>query len=294
MQPDEPDASSSRPGPVPLPDDARDASPRRGRHHLPRRRIPPRYLVVALILAVTALVPAVLVPLALPDEPGGDRTGDDRDLVAGGSSGTTTSAGATGAVVTVPAATAPATMTPVVTTPAATTPAGTTPTSPVATSPVVTSPVATSPVVTSPVGTSPVVTSPPPTTAGAVPPPPEELVYEAEAGPPAVRLRRAEVVALGDGAGVRFTSRSGQIEFEPQVPTRDRYRVTIVYAVDEDRRLEVSGWRDSERVRLSRTAGCCGSVGVEVWLTPGGDLTIEPSRGDGRLPIIDRIIIAPA
>jgi hypothetical protein len=123
-------------------------------------------------------------------------------------------------------------------------------------------------------------------------PPPPMLVYQAEGG--TVRLSRAEVVTLGGGAGVKFTSRSGEIEFESlDVPTRDRYRVTIFYAVEGEWSLELDGSQDEERVGLDRTSGCCASVTVDIRLSPGGDLSIGPSRGDGPLPTIDRILIDP-
>jgi hypothetical protein len=114
------------------------------------------------------------------------------------------------------------------------------------------------------------------------------LVYEAEAA----RLRQADVVQLGDGAAVHFTSPSGEIEYESlDVPTRDRYRVTIVYAAEGDWSVDVRGSANSERVQLNPNSGCCASVTVDLRLSPGGDVTIEPSRGDGPLPTIDRILI---
>jgi hypothetical protein len=114
------------------------------------------------------------------------------------------------------------------------------------------------------------------------------LVLEAEAG----RLRQAEVVPLGGGAGVRFTGESGEIEFESlDVPRQDRYRVTIVYASEGEWSIDIRGSANRERVELPRNADCCASITVSVRIGAGGDLTIEPGRGDGPFPTIDRILI---
>lgn len=256
----EPGEAPGRPGPDPLPGDSWDTDPTPARHRRDEPRVPRRYLVVALILAVTAVVATVV--LLFDDQPGGPPA-------ARGPTGT---------------ATATATTTPTDPTPTAATSAAATPTADSSTPPAQAPP-------------------PPPTTdvaAGGTQPPAgfTSLVYEAEAGAPAVRLRRAEVVSLegaSGGAGVQFTRGSGTIEFESiDVPTRDRYRVTIVYASPRDWRGTVRGYRDTERVWFDRASSCCGSVTVVLRLSPGGELSISPSRRNGPLPTIDRIVIEPA
>jgi hypothetical protein len=91
---------------------------------------------------------------------------------------------------------------------------------------------------------------------------------------------------------VQFTDESGRIVFEPvQVPTRDHYEITIVYAMDGEWALELRGFGNAERVELAQTSGCCATATIDVRVAPGGSLSIEPTRGHGPLPTIDHIVI---
>jgi hypothetical protein len=118
-------------------------------------------------------------------------------------------------------------------------------------------------------------------------PPFTPLTYEAEAGV----LRQAQTVPIDGGSGAQFTDRSGLIMLSVDVPTRDRYRITIVYVADGDWSLELRGFGNPERADLPWASGCCATATVDVRLAPGGTLTIGLSRGDGSLPTIDRIVI---
>jgi hypothetical protein len=132
------------------------------------------------------------------------------------------------------------------------------------------------------------------------PPPPgpafAPLVYEAEDVPSSAQSRTDQVDLYDPSGpdGVHFTRPWGWIEFRSLgVTVAGTYRITVVYAPDEDRReLELRGDDASIDFDLASGSGCCATVGVEVSLSPGGTIRIEP---DGwwlsRRPAIDRIII---
>jgi hypothetical protein len=220
--------------PVPLPDDTWDTAPTRTSHRVRRHRMPPRYLFVGLVLAVS-IVLVVMVPLLLSFGPDSDQAEDAGGPSIPGSTTTTTVA---------PTTTGTATATP--------------------------SAEATTDV---PAGGGPAFTP---------------LTYEAEAAV----LRQAQTVSIDGGSGAQFTDRSGQIIFESvDVPTRDRYRITIVYVADGDWSLELRGFGNPAHVDLAPAASCCATATVDVRIAPGGTLSIGVSRGDGSLPTIDRIVI---
>jgi hypothetical protein len=240
-----------RPGPVPVPGDSWDPV-ETGRHRVLRHRRPPwHYLWVGLLLAATALVPIVVLPLL-----SGGAADDPPDVAAGT---TTTGAGPSRGSTAPPASASPIPS----------------PTSGVPTAP--------------PPPQTPVAT--PPGTAATFAP----LVYEAEDVPSSARRRVEEVSIPGasGGRGVRFRNSWAEIEFRDVVPVTGTYRVTIAYAPDDDRSrtVVVSAAGRSVRVTLARGTGCCASASVELRLSAGGAVRIEPTDWRGRRPAIDRIII---
>jgi hypothetical protein len=228
-----------------------------------RRRLPWHLLWVLLILGVTALMPTVVLPRL---------TSDGAHLPA-----VATIPGARGGL-----------------------PASAVPSSPAPTGfVVVVAPPATRPPpvlaaeATRPIPDVAVATAPPPGPAFA------PLVYEAEHIPPSAesQTEQVELYEPPGPDGVRFTKRSGWIEFRSLgVTTAGVYRITVIYAPDGGyREMEIRGAGKRVEFGLAPGPGCCATASVEVSLSAGGTVRIEPDqqwRGVGLA--IDRIIVEHA
>jgi hypothetical protein len=125
------------------------------------------------------------------------------------------------------------------------------------------------------------------------------LVFEAEAGPPSVKLRSARVVAENGASGgqvVQITNDSGEIQFRSiAIPTAGTYTFSVYYApghagsvgsltVGNDAPVDVS---------FVSGSGCCLVTTVRMTLPPGtytANLRISNPGGDG--PAIDRMSVS--
>jgi hypothetical protein len=126
------------------------------------------------------------------------------------------------------------------------------------------------------------------------------LVYEAEAGPPAVKLASAQVVDQTGASGgrvVEFTAGpEGEIQFRHiSVPSAGLYRFAIYYAPGGDARNGHLAVGNGAPLTIAFAAGtgCCMVTTVETVLPPGvytATLTV-PFAGDNP-PALDRVVIS--
>jgi hypothetical protein len=119
------------------------------------------------------------------------------------------------------------------------------------------------------------------------------LVLEAEDVPsPHRRGTKLENLYPSDppGNGVSFDRHSGKLQFQNlAVPAAGTYRVTIVYDPHDDRSR--TGRINGTSFTFAQGQDCCLQVTVDVSISPGGTVTIEPTNWRGGRPAIDRILI---
>jgi hypothetical protein len=128
-------------------------------------------------------------------------------------------------------------------------------------------------------------------------PPFTTLVYEAEAGMPAVKLRSAQVVSQSDASGgkvVQFEDEDGEIQFRLiQVPSAGTYRFAIYYVPGSDTRVGHFSVANGPAVDVTFAAGsgCCSVATIDTALQPGTYMaTLSLSAGGG--PAIDKMVIS--
>ena len=120
------------------------------------------------------------------------------------------------------------------------------------------------------------------------------LTFEAEAGPPTVKRRGADVETLAGASGgkvVRFVGGSGEVEIRGVAFTgAGTYRITIYYASDAAGKAVVSISNASPlTVSFASQSACCATGAVDVAL-PSGQRTITISGVTSGVAI-DRVVI---
>jgi hypothetical protein len=120
------------------------------------------------------------------------------------------------------------------------------------------------------------------------------LTFEAEAGPPTVKRRGADVETLAGASGgrvVRFTGGSGELEIRGvEFTGAGTYRITIYYVSEADGTAVVSMPNAAPlTVSLAGRSGCCAIGAVDVDL-PSGQRTITISGVTSGVAI-DKVVI---
>ena len=151
---------------------------------------------------------------------------------------------------------------------------------------------------------SPPATSVSPTPTPSVTPPPTgsptakprafaPLAIEAEAKPPSVMRRNAEVEALAGASGGRaalLAEAASRIEIRTvEIPRAGQYRIAISYASASGATIRVTVGTSAVTVAVPASAQCCQSVAATMNM-PAGRQRVTISRVSGSLAI-DRIVI---
>jgi hypothetical protein len=120
------------------------------------------------------------------------------------------------------------------------------------------------------------------------------LTFEAEAGPPTVKRRGADIETLAGASGgkvARFTGGSGDLEIRGVALTSAAtYRITLYYASEAAGTAVVSTSNVAPlTVHFAAGSGCCAAAAVDVAL-PSGQRTITISEVSNGVAI-DRVVI---
>jgi hypothetical protein len=123
------------------------------------------------------------------------------------------------------------------------------------------------------------------------------IVLEAEAGPPDVKRRGADVVSLTGASGgqvVRLGNGSSEIEWRAvAIPTAGTYRITVYYVGEKAGTASLTVANVAPATLTFTTgSGCCLTTAADVAIPAGRQSIVLSANGGG--PTIDKIAIAPA
>ena len=129
------------------------------------------------------------------------------------------------------------------------------------------------------------------------------VAYEAEAGPPTVRLRgTAEVAEVAGASGGRVVRRlgeaedgSGSLQVRVDLAITGSYHIELSYVPDSVARtgtITVAG-SGTVAVAFAAGSGCCAVTTVDVTIQSGAR-TMTVGGPSGPMPAIDKIVISPA